>query len=218
MSGLSFVAALVLCAADPASETINPVPLPARQMLVEWGFDQDAEAGPPRTTACRLSGGGGSLKVDVTGEDPTFTVRSDCPGNLLLEIRAGSNSGSGSIFWTATRQSPRRGPDKEKGFAAQATASGTNTRSSSPRLNTITDIRLDPGFTPGEFEIDYVRLVGLEYSSRSHAGQSADGQVQFRLVNRSAKVVAFSAVGREQNLEPAAEAVLDHPATTAAPG
>lgn len=219
MSGLSFVAALMLCAADPASETINLVPLPVRrQTLVEWSFDQDAEGWTAQHN-CRLSGGGGTLTIEVTGEDPYFHRPVELTGgDLRLEIRArSSNSGSGSVFWT-TRQSPRRGPDKEKGFALKHDGQWHEYAAEFSAAGELTDIRLDPGFTPGEFEIDYVRLVSIEYFPLEITPiQSADGQVQFRLVNRSAKAVAFSAAGREQSLEPAAEAVLDHPAASTAP-
>jgi len=141
--------------AQPESPQINPIPRAVlRRTLAEWNFDQDAD-GWAAEQHCIVSAEDGLLKITATEDDPYMHRRVDYPGgDLVVEFRARSPSAqSGSIYWT-TSESPQRGEDKVRSFPLNRDGQWHDYSVPFHAPGTLTDLRIDPGTTPGTFEID----------------------------------------------------------------
>ena len=205
------LALLAGTAAEPPQ--INPVP-PAilRETLAEWTFDEGTD-GWVAEQHCRVSADAGLLKITATEDDPYMHRRVSLPGGgLAVELKARSrNTGPGGVYWT-TDESPGRGEDKSRHFSLNHDGQWHEYSVPFPAPGTLTDLRIDPGATPGEFEIDWIRLVRREPHPLSvERVETADRLVRFTVRNLRAEPIEFSAMGKAHTL--AAEGVidLDHP-------
>ncbi len=208
----------VLAAALPflvASEAppINPVSRAViTRPLAEWNFDDGTE-GWSAERHCRVSAGQRLLKVEATGDDPYMHRQVNLPGGeLILEIKARSrNAGSGAVYWT-TSQSPQRGEDKARHFPLTHDGQWHEYSVGFSAPGMLTDLRLDPGGAPGEFEIDWIRLVAQERHPLTIEGvQTADQHVRFAVKNHRPQPVEFSVEGQKHVIDAGATIQLDRP-------
>ncbi len=213
---MSLAAALVLALcpvgqADPPQ--INPVPpIVLTETLAQWDFDQGTE-GWAAQHACQLAAEASLLKITATDEDPYIHCPVNLPGGpLAIELRARSrNSGPGSVFWT-TKESPRRGEDKSRHFPLVHDGQWHEYSAEFHAPGTLTDLRIDPGFTPGEFEIDWIRLVRREpHPLAIQRVEALDRAVRFTVKNLRAGPIEFSALGTSHTLGAEETIELDDP-------
>jgi hypothetical protein len=182
----------------PADPPIDPA---ARAWLTEtlhqWTFDQGDE-GWAAEHDCRLAAEGGLLKIQSTGPDPFLHRRVDFPaGHLVLKLKARSRTaGDGAVYWT-TDQSPRRGEDKVAHFPLQHDGGWHETSVEFFAPGRLTDLRIDPGTGPGEFEVDWIRLIHRRPHPLTIEGVERVGrQVCFQVKNQGAEPLEFSAAGK----------------------
>ncbi len=154
-------ALLLLFAAVDATPQINPVPravLPETE-LVRWDFDK-TDDGWIAENQCTISAAQGVLKIHSTGDDPYLHHRIHLAGgDLTLRMRARSHTdGGGEIFWTTDR-SPDRSVDKSRSFALTHDGQWHEYFVDFSAPGRLEDLRFDPGMAPGDFEIDWIRLV-----------------------------------------------------------
>ena len=214
MIAVQVLALALIGAADDTPPQINPS---ARTVLTEtlgeWNFDAGDPQGWVAEQHCKVTADAGLLKIDVTDEDPYMHRQVDVAGGrMLLTFKARSgNSGPGSVYWI-TRESPRRGEDKVQSF--QLTHDGQWHEYSVPfsAPGHLTDVRIDPGFTVGQFDIDWIRLI----RQRRHplvieAVEVVDGLVRFTVGNEGAKRVEFSVSGVGRAIEADSTMPIDVP-------
>ena len=154
-------ALLLLFAAVDATPQINPVPravLPETE-LARWDFDK-TDDGWIAENQCTISAAQGVLKIHSTGDDPYLHHRIHLAGgDLTLRMRARSHTdGGGEIFWTTDR-SPDRSVDKSRSFALTHDGQWHEYFVDFSAPGRLEDLRFDPGMAPGDFEIDWIRLV-----------------------------------------------------------
>jgi len=213
MSPLKMLLPVLLSVAAPEAPQINPVPrVSLSQTLVEWGFDEDT-SGWIAEHHCRISADGGLLRVTATDDDPYMHHQVDYPGGeLVLEFRARSRSaGSGAVYWT-TGQSPNRGEDKAKHFRLTHDDQWHEYSIRFHAPGTLTDLRIDPSASPGEVEIDWIRLL----RRRPHPLTIENVRigavaVRFTVKNHQAEPVEFSAAGETHTVATEATVELDQP-------
>jgi len=201
------LALLAATATEPPQ--INPVP-PAilSETLTEWTFDEGTD-GWVAEQHCQVAAEAGLLKITATEDDPYMHCRVSLPGGgLAVEMKARSrNTGPGSVFWT-TDQSPRRGEDKSAHFPLNHDGQWHEYSVAFAAPGTLTDLRIDPGATPGEFEIDWIRLVRREpHPLAIERVETTERVVRFTVRNLRAEPIEFSAMGKTHTL--AAEGTID---------
>ncbi|OHB86676.1 MAG: hypothetical protein A2V98_11010 [Planctomycetes bacterium RBG_16_64_12] len=188
--------------AQPESPQINPIPRAVlRRTLAEWNFDQDAD-GWAAEQHCIVSAEDGLLKITATEDDPYMHRRVDYPGgDLVVEFRARSPSAqSGSIYWT-TSESPQRGEDKVRSFPLNRDGQWHDYSVPFHAPGTLTDLRIDPGTTPGTFEIDWIRLAREELHPLTvESVQTTDQHVRFTVKNHRSEPVEFSTLGQRHEI------------------
>ena len=198
MPPLQTLALILLCTAAEQAPQISPVP-PAvlREVVAEWTFDQDTQEWLAEQH-CDVTAEGGLLKILATQADPYMHRKVDLPGGrMLLQMRARSrNSGPGSVYWT-TRESPSRGEDKSKHFPLVHDGQWHEVSADFTAPGRLTDLRIDPGATAGEFEIDWIRLARQEVHPLTIEDvEVADDRVRFLVKTHLPQPVEFSAFGR----------------------
>jgi hypothetical protein len=73
-------------------------------------------------------------------------------------------------------------------------------------------LRIDPGTAPGEFDIEWIRLIRRELHPLTiEQVERAGDQVRFRVKNRGTESVSFSAAGRAHTLEGGATVSINRP-------
>ena len=206
-------ALLLLCSAGAEPSQIDPVPRPLLDPAIQqWTFDRGTE-GWVAEHHCTVSADAGMLKIRVTGDDPYLHRRVNAPGgHVVLEIRArSSTTGNGSVYWT-TADSPRRGEDKVKSFGLRHDGQWHDYSVPFLAPGTLLDLRIDPGQTPGNFEIDRIRLVTRkQHPLRVERVQIADGHVRFSVRNDGPEPIEFSALDRRYTVPGGASIDLDRP-------
>jgi hypothetical protein len=182
----------------PAAPQINPAgQIWLTETLHQWTFDQ-GDQGWAAEHDCQVLAEGGLLRVRSTGADPFLHRKVDFPaGHLVLKIKARSRTGgSGALYWT-TDQSPRRGEDKVAHFPLQHDGTWHETSVEFFAPGRLTDLRLDPGTAPGEFDIDWIRLIRRQpHPLAIESVERADGRVCFDVHNQGAEPLEFSAAGQ----------------------
>ena len=219
MSALNLVGLLLFCAAAEPAPQINPCPRTlCGETLTEWTFDRDTDDWLAERQ-CSLAAEGGVLKIEATGDDPYMHRRVDLPaGPMVFQLRARSRTGgAGAIYWTTDR-SPARGEDKAKHFPLDHDGQWHEYAVPFNAPGRLTDLRVDPGASPGEFEIDWIRLVRQEPHPLSiEAVHAAEGRVSFQVKNHASKPVEFSAFGRNHTVPAEAQIDVDAPIRADAP-
>jgi hypothetical protein len=214
MIAFPLLALALIAAADDMPPQINPSPQTVlTETLGEWNFDAGDAEGWVAEQHCKITADAGLLKIDVTDEDPYMHRNVDVAGGqMLLSLKARSrNSGAGSVYWI-TRESPRRGEDKVSSFPL--THDGQWHEYSVPFFapGHLTDVRIDPGFTAGEFEIDWIRLVRQRHHPLVvEAVQVVDRQVRFSVRNQGPSRVEFSVSGSGRAIEAGSTEPIDLP-------
>ena len=214
MSSIQLVILALALGADSSPPQINPFPSPVlRESLVQWEFDAGQTEGWVAERNCILAAKDGLLSVKATGSDPYMHLRVDYPGGeMLLEIRARStNRGPGQIYWI-TRESPRRGEDKARSFELEHDGQWHEYSVPFVVRGHLSDVRIDPGHTAGQFDIDWIRLV----RQRRHplaietVGVEPD-RVRFVVRNQGSTDQEFSALGKDHSVAANATLTIDHP-------
>lgn len=214
MPPLEVLVLALLSVAAAEDEPINPVPRAViSHTLAEWTFDQDAD-GWTAERHCAVSATGGLLKVAATDDDPYMHRQVRIPGgDLRMELRAKCRgNGAGTLYWT-TSQSPRRGEDKARGFPLTHDNQWREYAVSFHAPGTLTDLRIDPGATRGELEIDWIRLVRDELHPLTiESVRVAGRQALFTVKNHRSEPVEFSALGQKHTVDGAASIEIAQPA------
>jgi len=210
----SQTAALVLLLyAGTTDAQINPVPRPTLAgTLAQWTFDENTEGWTPQHE-CSLKTRDGVLVVQSTGDDPYMHRQVSLPGGRLrLTIKARSRTAeTGSIYWTTT-QSPRRGEDKTRGFRLANDGQWHDCTVRFLAGGRLTDLRIDPGQTAGEFEIDSITLVSEEPHPLTI--EEVGGfckSVLFRVKNHRSEPLTCSALGQSHTIDGGATIEIRRP-------
>ncbi len=220
MSCLPALALMAICSAGDAAAPINPFPrarLP-EQSIVRWEFDRDTE-GWAAQNQCTLAAGGGLLKVHCTGNDPFMHRPAQLPGgDVVLKLKVRSRTGgNGQLFWT-TDQSPGRGEDKTRHFGLRHDGRWHEYAVPFAALGTITDLRLDPGSAPGEFEIDWIELRRVAWHPLSiERAETEGGRVRFVVENHEAEPLEITALGKTYSIAGKSTLPVECPASTGKP-
>jgi len=213
MSLLPAIAMLLLAADAGDRPQINPFPRNERsETLLEWTFDAGTEGWTAQHDAT-LSAEAGVLVIEAAGDDPYFHRPVSIPaGQVAVAIKLRrTNSGGGAVYWTTDR-SPQRGEDKVGHFAIRQTDAWQEVTVPLDVEGTLTDLRIDPGTTPGRFEIDWIRLVRRHLHPLAIERVDVDGgRVLFTVRNYRPEPVVFSVSGRQQTIGPAASLVIERP-------
>jgi hypothetical protein len=209
---------LLLLASPAASQPpqLDPTPpVVVRQPLAAWSFDRGPD-GWQAEAHCTLAAEDGRLAIQVTESDPYIHHAVQIPGGtLLLEVRARSRTtGPLEAFWT-TDQSPRR--DESKHVVVPLTHDG-QWHDYQLRLavrGTMTDLRIDPGDTVGQFEIASIRLLREEpfplVIESIDTDDNGGRDVRFDVRNRLATPLEFVAQGVERSIATEGTAALRLP-------
>jgi dienelactone hydrolase len=195
-----------------ADDLINPCPRPTLVLQeTRWGFDQGMD-GWAAENQCTLKSAGGLLIVESAGEDPYFHCPVDLPGgHIRLRLRArGQTRGAGMVFWT-TPDSPR-GEDKRVGFALHSDGQWHEYETRFESQGRLIDLRIDPGSSPGSFDVDWIQLIHEEpHPLTIDRAETLPDRVRFSVTNHRAVPVEFSALGALQKLAGQSTLVLDVP-------
>ena len=214
MSSIQLIILALTLGADTPPPQINPFPRSVlRESLVEWNFDGAETEGWVAEHNCTLTAEDGLLKVTTTDTDPYMHLRVDHPGGeMLLELRARStNSGPGQIYWI-TRESPRRGDDKVQPFGLEHDGQWHEYSVPFAVRGHLTDVRIDPGYTAGQFDIDWIRLVRQRrHPLAIEAVRVEPDRVRFDVQNQGSTDQAFSALGEDFSVAADAILTVDHP-------
>jgi hypothetical protein len=204
MLWLPTILTALVCAAEPVATPITPFPSPATRVDAtrRWTFPRDAEEWTAEHD-CRLSVADGLLKVRSTGDDPYFHCPLDCPGGemvLTIKARAGT-AGGGAVYWTTDR-SRQRGEDKVASFQPRHDSQWREYQVRFAAVGRLTDLRIDPGCAPGEFDIESIRLEREEPHPLEIARiQVLADRTIATVKNRSAHRVEFNALGRSHTVD-----------------
>ena len=213
MSPLQVVALTLVAVVGPEAPQINVSrPEMLSQALVQWDFDRDSD-GWTAENHCSLTADEGKLKITATGHDPYMHRGLSLPGGLLLlELRArADNAGTGAIYWT-TSESPRRGEDKSRHFSLRHDGQWHEYSVPFPAPGTLTDLRIDPGSAPGQFEIDWIRLTRRQPHPLSiERVETTDRCVRFTVKNHRAEPLDFSAMGQKHTIGAESTLELEQP-------
>ena len=212
MSCVPTLLLIAICGANDPSPPVNPFPRTALPdvRLARWDFDRGAD-GWVAEHNCTLSTQSGVLKVVATADDPFLHHSLRLPGGqVVFRMRARSRTDGGAqIFWT-TAKSPNRGEDKSQHFplihdnqwheyAVAFTAPGT-----------LADLRLDPGGTAGEFEIDWIELDRARLHPLSvERVEAQPGRVCFSVKNHEADPLVVAAGGKEYRVAAQGTVVIE---------
>lgn len=198
----AWLVGLVLCGAA-APEQINPIPrvrLPEEE-VARWEFTGGAE-GWTAEHQCTVSAEGGTLRIRSTGEDPYLHRPVDVPGGeMVLQMRARCRAGGpGRLFWTTDR-TPRRNEDRAKGFDLIHDGQWRQYEVAFQAVGRLKDIRLDPGTSSGEVEVDWIRLARRAlHPLEIVAVQAEPAKLRFWVKNHGGEKLSFLAWGREAAL------------------
>lgn len=197
----------------PADAAINPVPRAVlAETLHQWTFDQGDE-GWVAEHECALSAGGGLLKIQSTGNDPFFHRAVDFHGgHLALKMKVRSRTaGAGTVYWT-TNEAPNRGEDKVARFQLKHDGQWQETTARFLAPGRLTDLRIDPGSGPGEFDVDWIRLIHEEpHPLTIEAVEVLARQARFTVKNHRSEPLEFSADGQTHSVEGGATVLINRP-------
>lgn len=181
---------------------INPYPRAVKSNVLQtWDFADDTGRWVAESQ-CSLTTSDGVLRIQSTGTDPYFHTPVNHPGGqVVVELRVRStHSGTGSVFWT-TDQQPHRGEDKRSDFPLPGAGQWSVTRTRFHAAGTLTDLRIDPGTSPGLIEIDWIRLIGEELHPLSVTQvRQEDSVVRFEVTNHNRTPTTFTVGGKEYSL------------------
>ncbi len=141
---------------------INPVPRRVRsQAAVEWTFDE-GDQGWRAQHDCTASQAEGVLRITSVGDDPYLHGKVDVSGGqFVLRMRAkAQTAGNASVYWATDTSS--WGEDKSKSFPLRHDGQWREYDVRFSVAGRLMQLRIDPGTAPGEFEIDWIRLVHEE--------------------------------------------------------
>lgn len=209
MTGLTSALIFLALAAEPPINPYPPMLLPSVE-LVRWDFqttdDWKAE------NHCTLGAKDGSLVVRSTGDDPYFHRRLDLPGGpLVFQMRARCRgAGDGQLFWTTDRE-PARDPARSQGFPLVHDGAWHEFQARFTAPGRLRDLRIDPGSAPGEFEIDWIRLVQARQHPLEIAAVSVDKQARFTVRSHAERELRFSANGRPYSAAAGGTVEIDVP-------
>ncbi len=220
MSLLAPLVLALLATAPDVQEQINPYPraLLPETVVAQWKFDQGAD-GWIAEHDCSLSAEGSVLRIRSAGSDPYFHRPVKLPGGeLVLSMRArGRTGGQGALFWT-TDASPHRGEDKARHFPLTHDGQWHEYRAAFSAPGTLRDLRIDPGSAPGQFEIEWIRLVKQERHPLSiERVETTPRQVRFTVKNYEAGPIEFEAAGGSYTVPGQKAVAVERPVAGAKP-
>lgn len=210
LTSLSMCVLFAVAAAD--EPLLSPVPRPVlRELVRTWDFDGES-GGWQAEHACRLSVEEGLLRIENTGEDPYFHCRVDgVKGQWRVQVRLRSrDEGQGALYW-ATAASPRS-QRQVRGFSWPTDGEWHEREIVFPANARLTDIRLDPGNSPGLVEIDWIKL----YQEQLHPAllehvEVLDRSVHFKIRNDSERRLPFEAAEQSFELDPNQSRTIEVP-------
>lgn len=203
----------------PADAQINPHgQIWLAETLHQWRFDRGDE-GWVAEHECKLSAADGLLKIRSTGTDPFLHRKVDFPGgHLLLKIRARSRTGgNGAVYWT-TEASAGRGEDKVAHFQIQHDGKWHETSAEFHAPGRLRDLRIDPGTAPGEFDVDWIRLIRRQpHPLTIERIEREPRRVGFQVKNVGVEPLEFSTRGRTYGIAGGATVAVSVPIDAARP-
>ncbi|NQU25141.1 MAG: hypothetical protein HQ567_27965 [Candidatus Nealsonbacteria bacterium] len=206
----------MLCSADGQ---INPVPRTVlSETAHEWTFDRDTQ-GWAAQNDCTVSAEAGVLRINSTGDDPFLHCGMDLPGGpVAIQIRArGRTAGTGRVFWTTDR-SPDRSEKRAVSLPLHHDGEWHETTARFDAPGRLRDLRIDPGVAPGQFEIDWIRLLKITpHPLTVDDARHEDGRVRFVVKNHAAEPVEFTIAGKAHTVDAGAVATVDRPIAATRP-
>ncbi len=197
-------AALLVIGLTPARAPINPISpqLVATEVVAQWSF-RDGSSGWTAQHDCTVAAENEQLKILSTGSDPYLHRAVRIPGEqFLLRMKARAKTdGPGRVYWTTDR-SPDRGEDKAQGFPLKHDGQWREYEVRFTAPGVLTDVRLDPGQAPGQFEIQWIRLIRQHYHPLAIASVAAIGELaRFQVTNAGTEPQVFVARGKTYRID-----------------
>ncbi len=198
-------------------EQINPIPrqrLPEEQ-VARWEFQTSPE-GWTAQHHCTLSAQKGTLHIRNTGDDPYLHRPVDAPGGeMVLRIRARCRAGGmGQVFWITDR-GLRWGEGQSERFALVHDGQWRQYEVVFEALGRLRAIRLDPGTSPGEVEVDWMQLARRGLHPLEIVAVRADQTlVRFWVKNHGSQDLRVIAWEREVAVPAGGVATLQKPLTS----
>ena len=191
------------------AESINPFarPVVSQEQLLRWEFSQDLN-GWQGIHHCEITAADGLLKITSTGTDPYLhSPDLNVAGPLVVKLDIKSaGAGPGQIFWR-TQPSPDWSEDKSTLFTINHDDLRHDYEVNLPTTDLITQIRLDPGASAGQVEVEWIELTRkiLHPLEITHLIQDAN-EIRLFLQNHSDKNLDFTmgaenfTIGPKENL------------------
>ncbi|MCU0961451.1 MAG: hypothetical protein MUF48_15250 [Pirellulaceae bacterium] len=199
------------CSEYDAPTLPNPYP---RELVVgpelhRWDF-ADSTDGWQAQNHCQLGAAGGTLRIHSTGIDPYLAAPVQLPpGGFIVRLRMRSAlSGPAQLFWSSTAH-PGTAAERVVTFRAQHDGQWHEYQVELDTGGDLTALRLDPGGSAGEAEVDWIsihrgglhplEIVGI-HQQLSH--------VDVRVRNHGNTDIASVINGQPRALAATAEAVV----------
>ena len=189
-----------ICSRAVLAQDINPHPRQTlrTEPLQQWSFTSGA-AGWTALHDCSLTVTGGVLKIQSRGMDPYFIsppFRIEGPFTARLRVKC-ATGGAGEFFWTTT-ESPHTEPERSLDFKLIHDGQWHDYSVRLDARGTVTQLRFDPGNSPGMIEVEKIELVReilhpLEILSLRTEGR----HVTLSLTNHSDKAIACAIDSRQ---------------------
>ena len=136
-----------------STEALRPKPNPA------WKPSHDGWTGN-KHAALSLDRIGGTLRIASTGNDPFITTPlfRGRPGKITVELRAKSNLKGKGTFYFADDKQPFAA-ERTAAVALKADGAWHTYRVDFTAKDPVRKFRFDPGNSPGQFELDWLRVI-----------------------------------------------------------
>lgn len=196
--------ALAVLVVSPRSSTvgaedIRPFPpgVIIGEKVHEWSFEDGAQ-GWQALHDCRISAGGGVLKITSTGTDPYLAapVSVSEPG-IAVRLRARcAAAGKGQFFWTTTRH-PHTGEARSRRFELIHDHEWHDYEVLLDVKDPLTSLRLDPGGSEGVVEVERIAIHrGIPYPLEIARVEQSATEVVLEVHNHRDSEVVFTANGK----------------------
>ncbi len=137
---------------------------PTGSILTQWNFDSSQFA-PEHTQDCEVTVEDGFLKIKVNPGDPRIDFGSvDIPAPVKITMRMKSGKGAfGRVEWYYQNEGQQGYEEHNCGrFMVQHDDKWHEYEMNLSSVQPIRALRMDPGWQPGEFTIDWIRFEKIE--------------------------------------------------------
>lgn len=195
-----FLISLVLCvlSTDLSADQINPYPrqLLSETTLLQWDFSDNLHGWQP-LNHCTLIHKDHSLNIIATGNDPYMVspiITLDGVNSVKLHLK-NTDAGRAQIFWI-TKQDQNWSENKSVIFDLEPNANWHYYTINLPVLGQLKQLRFDPGYTPGQTQLDLIQIVKAAYHPLElSAIHYLDANLTVELANHSDETQVYSVNG-----------------------